>query len=261
MGGISGGCLLIGRISDKGGRMALTTKWQDDFFGPELNAHWIGGHLNDSVEVSFGIQQGLRWRFSEGKAYASAGVVTSEPLNGDFEAELRFEVANPAPGTTLELAAIQVSPPPKTELPTLLFSPAHRVFDVHGAPPYVSSEFDEDDGWRIGWNLGSRQGGWNQQGSWQADNTDNRYGNDVNGPHAGLTTGWLRLSRQDGTNWTASGRRVDDGPWFSTGRKQTEQMNGPVHLRIAAKHWVKHAEQLTVAPANSIVITHFTLRT
>lgn len=240
--------------------MTLISKWMDDFVGPELSSHWVGGRLNDSNEVSFWVQQGLHWRFTEGNAYASAGVITRDPLSGDFEAELRFEVSNPVPGTTFELAAIQVSPPPETELTPVAFSPAHRVFNVHGAPPYVSSEFDEDDGWRIGWNLGSRQGGWNQQGSWQADNTDNRYGNDVEGPHAGLTTGWLRLSRQGGTNWTASGRRVDDGPWFPTGGKQTGLLDGPVHLRIAAKHWVKHAEHLTVAPANSIVITQFTLR-
>lgn len=241
--------------------MTLSTKWQDAFVGPELSTHWIGGHLNKSSEISFGVQQGLRWCFAEGRAYASAGVVTSEPLSGDFEAELRFEVANPAPGTTFELAAIQVSPPPQTEIPPTLISPAHRVFNVHGAPPYVSSEFDEDDGWRIGWNLGSRQGGWNPQGNWQADNTDNKYGDDVEGPHTGFTTGWLRLFREGGVNWTTSGRRADDGPWFHTGSQQIELLDGPVHLRIAAKHWVKHAENLTVAPANCIVITQFTLRT
>ena len=240
--------------------MALVTNWQDDFAGPELSPHWIGGHLNGSAEVRFWIQQGLRWRFTKGHTYASAGVITRDPLTGDFEAELRFEVANPAPGTTFELAAIQVSPPPMTELPPAQFSPAHRVFNVHGAPPYVSSEFDEDDGWRIGWNLGSRQGGWNAQGDWHADNTDNQYGNDVDGPHAGPTTGWLRLARQGGNHWSSHGRRADSGAWQQTGSQQVDLLDGPVHLRIAAKHWVKHAEQLTVAPANDIVVTHFTLR-
>lgn len=241
--------------------MALVTNWQDDFDGPELSTRWFGGHLNGSAEVSLWIQQGLRWRFTEGREYASAGVVTREPLSGDFEAELRFEVANPAPGTTFELAAIQVSPPPQTELPPVQFSSAHRVFNVHGAPPYVSSEFDEDDGWRIGWNLGSRQGGWNAHGDWQADNADNKYGHDVDGPHGGLTTGWLALARHDGIYWSSRGRRADSGAWRQTGSHQNGLLAGPIHLRIAAKHWVKHAEQMTVAPPNSIVITHFTLRT
>ncbi|WP_326532745.1 hypothetical protein [Pseudorhodoferax sp.] len=241
--------------------MGWIVRWRDAFAGPELDPHWVGGHLNRSAELRLRVEQGLRFAFDAGREYASAGVVLRDPLQGSFRAELHFEVQGPAPGTTFELAAIQVAPPATTGLPPDQFEPAHRVFNVHGAPPYVSSEFDEDDGWRIGWNAGDRQGGWHAQDDWHADNQDNRYGRNVGGPFTGPASGWLSLERLADGSWRSGGRLTDAAEWLPTGQRDHTIAQGPVHLRIVAKHWVKTREQRNVAPANTIVIRDFRLYT
>jgi len=232
---------------------------EDDFTGPELLPHWVGGHLNGSTEVRLTVCNGLRFEFTEGTQYASAGIVTRDALHGDFVAALHFEVANPGQGCTFELAAVQVPPPELTGLPPAEFSDAHRVYNVHGAPPYVSSEFDENDGWRIGWNWGHRQGARNARGEWVADNTDNRYGKSKFGPVSGAVSGWLQLSRTGGSRWQCHGRLRETDPWNLSGEQSTELLSGPVYLRLVAKHWVKRRLGLQVAPANQIVLLRFTL--
>jgi len=238
--------------------MSLSKQWSDDFEGPELDARWVAGHLNHSAEASLSVAQGLRLAFAEGRDYATAGVVLQQPLHGDFQASLRFTVANPRPGTTFEIAAVQVLPPAAGGKPPKGRERDYRVFNVHGSPPYASSEADEDDGWRIGWNWGSRQGELNHAGDWQADNTDNRYGKSKDGPITAATTGWLRLDRI-GQHWFSHGRRSKDDPWQQTGQLALGPLSGPVYLRLMAKHWVKTKEALTVAPANVIVLTEFEL--
>lgn len=238
--------------------MTLQVKWTDDFVGPDVGYRWVAGHLNGSAEVRLQVHDGLRFVFAEGRQYASAGVVTREELKGDFEAEVRFEVANPAPGTTFELAALTVAPPPDSGLPPETFTEAHRFFNVHGAPPYVSSEFDEDDGWRIGWNTGHLQGGW-VDGQWVADNRDNRYGKSIDRPAGRPAAGWLRLARTGGSLWTTAGRPDVNAPWKESGRLDNGFLSGPVRLRLVAKHWVKRREDLEIAPANAIVLGSFTL--
>lgn len=239
--------------------MGLQPVCEDDFTGPELLPHWVGGHLNGSTEVRLTVGNGLRFEFTEGTQYASAGIVKRDALHGDFVAALQFEVANPGQGCTFELAAVQVPPPELTELPPAEFSDAHRVYNVHGAPPYVSSEFDENDGWRIGWNWGHRQGARNARGEWVADNTDNRYGKSKFGPVSGAVSGWLQLSRTSGSRWQCHGRLRESDPWNLSGEQSTELMSGPVYLRLVAKHWVKRRLGLQVAPANQIVLSRFTL--
>ncbi len=239
--------------------MGSQASWQDDFGGTELSGHWVGGHLNRSAEVDLRVRDGLRFEFVQGVEYASAGVVTRVPIQGDFTAELLFEVAAPAQGCTFEIAAIRVAPPPTTGLPPTHFDDAHRVFNVHGSPPYVSSELDENDGWRIGWNWGERQGGPNDKGEWVSDNRDNRYGRDQFGPLSGETKGWLRLSRVGGARWLTSARMHETDDWRPSGEQVTDLLTGPVYLRLVAKHWVKRRAGLTVAPANTIVFRRFAL--
>lgn len=241
--------------------MILQIEHEDNFDGPELSQFWIGGHFNRSYEVRLEISEGLRISFDEGIQYASAGVVSKQTIDGDFEAELRFIVTNPAHGSTFEMAAIQVAPPLVTSIPPLKLSEANRVFNVHGAPPYISSEFDECDGWRIGWNFGNRQGGWSDTGEWLADNSDNQYGKSQFGPIEGLTSGWLKLSRVNGTLWQVSCRRLDTDDWVEVGSKNTELLSGPIYLRLVAKHWVKHRINATIAPENSVILSKFKLKT
>lgn len=239
--------------------MSLKTLWRDDFDGPSLGAAWVGGHLNSSTEVQLAVSNGLRFSFVEGSEYASAGIVTRGAIFGDFEAEVQFEITDPCQGATFELAAILVSPPDSTGLPSTQFSDAHRVFNVHGSPPYVSSELDENDGWRMGWNWGTRQGARNSKGDWVADNTENRYGGPKFGPLSGVTNGWLQLTRKSGSHWKASGRMLETDPWKVCGEQQTDLLSGPVYLRLVAKHWVKRRIGLRVAPASHIVFSRFTL--
>jgi hypothetical protein len=238
--------------------MSLSRQWGDDFKGPTLDARWVSGHLNHSAEASLDLAGGLRLAFREGRDYATAGVVLREPLLGDFAASLRFSVSNPQPGTTFEIAAVQVAPPAAGGAPPEGQERGYRVFNVHGSPPYASSEVDEDDGWRIGWNWGSRQGRLNHAGDWQADNTDNRYGKSQNGPVTAPTSGWLRLSRI-GQHWASHGRRDEGEAWQQTGQLVLGPLSGPVYLRLMAKHWVKTREELTIAPANVVVLTDFEL--
>lgn len=239
--------------------MSMSVQWRDDFQGATLNPRWVGGHLNHSPEASLSLTHGLRLAFTEGHDYASAGVMLREPLHGDFQASLRFTVASPQPGTTFEIAAIEVAPPAAGGAPAAGDERAYRVFNVHGSPPYASSEVDEDDGWRIGWNWGSRQGGINHAGEWQADNSDNRYGTPKDGPITAGTSGWLSLSRI-GQEWFSHGRRDEQQPWRQTGHLTSTQLAGAVYLRLMAKHWVKTKEQKSIAPANVIVLTDFELR-
>ncbi len=234
--------------------------WTDDFKGPELSPQWVGGHFNRSHEVHMEIGDGLRISFDQGDQYASAGVVTKESIAGDFDAEIMFHVANPAQGTTFELAAILASPPLSSSILSETFSEASRVFNVHGSPPFVSSEFDESDGWRIGWNWGDKQGGWNKDGEWQADNTDNNYGKSTFGATNKPAQGWLKLSRRDGKIWQTYGRNLAIDSWRESGSQETELLSGPIYLRIVAKHWVKHRIGLTVAPANSVIFSNFSLK-
>ena len=42
-----------------------------------------------------------------------------------------------------------------TPAPPTSFREKDSFFDPHGAPPFVGVEHDEDDGYRINWNLGS----------------------------------------------------------------------------------------------------------
>lgn len=238
--------------------MGLTLQWRDGFAGPGLDPRWVGGHLNHSPEAALALDQGLRLAFVEGRDYATAGVVLRDPLQGDFQAAVKFSVAQPAPGTTFEIAAIQVAPPAVGGKPPAGREHEFRVFNVHGSPPYASSEADEDDGWRIGWNRGARQGRLNTAGEWQADNRDNRYGTPKLGPITAGTTGWLRLSRV-GQDWFSHGRRDGEPTWQQTGRRALAELAGPVYLRLMAKHWVKTKEQQTVAPANLVVLADFEL--
>jgi hypothetical protein len=233
---------------------------QEDFNGPELSDFWIGGQFNHSKEVKMEINNGLRISFVKGVQYASAGAVTKNIIVGDFEAEIKFEVSNPVHGSTFELAAIQVEPPEKTSITPVELTAAHRVFNVHGSPPYISSELDESDGWRIGWNYGIKQGGWDDEGEWRSDNSDNKYGKPLMGPITGVTTGWLKLSRTNGTTWIASGRKLETDPWQEVGRQNTAILSGPIRLRLVAKHWVKTKIGAIIAPSNDVVFSNFKMQ-
>ena len=235
-------------------------KWHDDFPGPEPGPHWVGGHLNTSTECLLTVSNGVRITVDAGTEYASAGVVTRHAVAGDFAADVAFSVSNPSPGSTLELAAVTVAPPALSVLAPKVRRDCALVFNVHGEPPYVSSEFDEDDGWRIGWNEREPVYRFDAFGFPTAVSSHNRYGDNSLKP-TGATTGWLRLVREGGTHWSAWRRGTEQHPWVLV---EARDMAAPslaqaVYLRLVAKHWVKGSEHLTIAPANQIVFQSFAL--
>lgn len=229
---------------------ATFSPWSDTFDGRQLDeARWVGGYCNDVDEARVWIDDGLHLEFVRGSQYVSAGVLTRAPIVGDFVATVRFSTSNPGQGTTLELAAIAIDGPRHTQLDQSKATvyDRSRVFDVHGAPPYVSSEFDEADGARIGWNRGpalteSRliQGPRGQDIVSIADNHFNRYGPSAwpVKPIAGLTEGFLALARQ-GDDWSAWHRLPGESQWRLSGDVRAMNLPGPVFLRLAAKHWPK----------------------
>lgn len=233
----------------------LPLRVTDDFNGSQLHPRWVAGFVSNSRQASFGIHAGFRIQFTEGPEYASAGIALRVPVAGDFDVRVRFEVTRPTAGTAFEVAAVAVDPPRESALDPAEANPytLSRIYDVHGAPPYVSSEFDEDDGWRISWNRSSAQVK-PRDGELIADNHFNRYG--MSTRHEDKA-GWLRLVRT-GDDWTSYRRREGEG-WVRTG--VVAQMNLPraVFLRLAAKHWVK--KPATLAPANAVVFKAFELRT
>lgn len=239
----------------------LPLRWFDDFVRQNPGPRWTGGHANASREASIYIDSGVHIEIQTGTQYASAALVTRWPVIGDFDARVRFTVSNPTTGTTFELAAIAVDPPAE---PALSQDAANeftrsRAYDVHGTPPYVSSECDEGDGWRIAWNRGPALSRPGLADTAISDNHFNRYGTSIGGGDAPPISGWLRLVRA-GTHWATYRRVGDEGLWEPTGRVRHMNMPDPIYLRLAAKHWVKGRAGLVQAPANSVTFHRFELR-
>jgi glycerophosphoryl diester phosphodiesterase len=156
--------------------------------------------------------------------YSGGGLGLVPGLRGDFIAEMGYELQQPlTQATTLELAAVNIDPPRHREEQPMASSDFDPFFDPHGAPPYVGVEHDEDDGYRINWNLGTEY-------------ETNQYGPPVgNGrtPKAGR----LRLERR-GAYFAAYYRNAVDAPdWICVGVIRNESMNPVVHLRGAGKRW------------------------
>jgi hypothetical protein len=186
--------------------------------------------------------------------YAGGGVGFSVGIDGDFAAEVDVESAVACQATTVEMAAVNVDPAPhrKPWLAdgsanlTTSFRDKHTFFDPHGAPPYVGVEHDEDDGYRINWNLGT-------------DYDANQYGRAVG--DGKLLRARLRLERR-GEYWSAWARRLDRGgprDWVCVGAVQNESLNPRVYLRCAGKRW---RQENPARPTEwlPVVANHFSFR-
>ncbi len=164
--------------------------------------------------------------------YSGGGFGVVLPVRGNFAAEVDYEVAEPmAQAMTLEMAAVNVDPGAhrrpwnddgSPRLPRS-FRDKDSFYDPHGAPPYVGVEHDEDDGYRINWNLGH-------------DYDNNQYGLPV-GDGVSPRAGRLRLERR-GAYFSAYYRNdVDALEWVCVGAVRNESLNPGVYLRCAAKRW------------------------
>ena len=217
--------------------------------------HWTLGFSRPNRDTAISLNGALSFTLQDGGSYSGAAAVTSFPVRGDFDAQVSFRVHRPAQGTTFELAAIQIDPGPhRVSNAKLDRKSVHLTFDVHGAPPYASSERDEDDGFRIGWNNGPAilqvQGGLPQ-----SLNAYNKYGRDVGDGSGANPAGRLRLTRC-GDIFNAYYSDKHNPNWVLSGSVAVPPLAREVYLRLGAKHWPKGGRK---PPPNRVDWTDFKL--
>jgi glycerophosphoryl diester phosphodiesterase len=222
--------------------------FHDPFTGPQLDARrWRTGYSRQNQDSRISTNKGFRISISPGGDYSGAAAVTAFSLRGAFDAQLGFHVANPEQGTTFELAAIQVDPSYGTE---------NLAYDVHGAPPYASSERDENDGFRIGWNNGPallghllhRASGTVLLDAPASDNHYNNYSRDVGEADEKNASGRIRLVRRDDI-FAAYYTDAGNPSWVLSGTACVPTLCNDVFLRLGAKHWPKQGR---TPPGNEI---------
>jgi hypothetical protein len=177
--------------------------------------------------------------------YSGGGVGCVSGIRGDFSAEVDYTAEIMAQATTLEMAVLNVDPGAhRGERPTS-FRDKDSFYDPHGAPPYVGVEHDEDDGYRINWNLGSEY-------------DSNQYGRPV-GDGKTPRAARLRLERR-GAYFAAYYRNaIDAKDWVCCGVTRNHSLNPVVYLRCVGKRW----RQESAANPNEympILANHFVFR-
>jgi len=189
--------------------------------------------------------------------YSGGGAGFAPGIRGDFSAEVDVESIAAQQATTVEMAALNVDPaahhtPWKEKdgkwvpnYPTS-FRDKATFFDPHGAPPYVGVEHDEDDGWRINWNLGT-------------DYDANQYGKAFGDGRQ--LTGRMRLDRR-GVHWAAFYRPKGlsgAADWICVGAVRNESLNSVVYLRLAGKRW-RQENPANPSEYMPVIPNHFTFR-
>ena len=225
----------------------------DNFDGTKANSDfWVLGHSRPNNESSIEVNDGLHIKI-EGKEYSGAAAFTAFSIHGAFDARMSFEVANPNQGTTFELAALHIDAG---------YQQPNLTFDVHGAPPYASSERDEDDGFRIGWNNGPgliffvvEDPTKPQKAVPQSSNLYNNYGRDVGYAKKDSPKGYLRLTR-NGYVYNSYYRDKFNQAWVLSGSVAVPALAEAVFLRLGAKHWPKKGK---TAPNNQFRFSEFEL--
>jgi len=225
----------------------------DAFGGTKINNDlWVLGHSRPNDEASIEVNDGLHIKI-EGTEYSGAAALTAFSIHGAFDARMSFEVANPNQGTTFELAALHIDAG---------YQQPNLTFDVHGAPPYASSERDEDDGFRIGWNNGPALTFFvvedttkPQKSVPQSSNLYNNYGRDVGYAKKDSPTGHLRLTR-NGYVYNSYYRDKFNQAWVLSGSVAVPALADAVFLRLGAKHWPKKGK---TAPNNQFRFSEFEL--
>jgi hypothetical protein len=162
--------------------------------------------------------------------YSGGGLGYVPGVRGDFAAEVDYVVGRVAQATTLEMAVLNVDPGVHQPKPPQSFRDKDSFYDPHGAPPYVGVEHDEDDGYRINWNLGSEY-------------DSNQYGRPIgmgrppDGAATTAMTARLRLERR-GPYFAAYYRNETDvRDWVCCGVARNDSLNPVVFLRCVGKRW------------------------
>lgn len=171
------------------------------------------------------INVGRDWPF-----YSGGGLGVMHGISGDFAAEVDYRVAEVGQATTLEMAVTNVDPGTHRDNPPSSFREKCSFFDPHGAPPFVGVEHDENDGYRINWNLGT-----------EYDN--NQYGRPAGD---GRTPRGARLRLERRGNWFAAyyrdpvdsaGQALPPHDWICVGVTRNLSLNHTVYLRCVGKRW------------------------
>ena len=174
------------------------------------------------------LEQRMMYAERDWPFYSGGGVGVVRGIRGDFVAEVDYEVENVAQATTLEMAVLNVDPGAHQASQPTSFRGKDSFYDPHGAPPFVGVEHDEDDGFRINWNLGSEY-------------DSNQYGRPV-GDGRRPRAGRLRLERR-GSHFSAYYRNAVDAPdWVCVGVCRNDSLNPVVYLRCVGKRWRQESE-------------------
>ena len=164
--------------------------------------------------------------------YHGGGVGLVQGVEGTFFAEVDVTSEVAAQGTMFELAALNANPgrhqipwnPDGTARTPQTDQDSHSFFDPHGAPPFVGSEHDEDDGFRVNSHFASEY-------------SDNNYGSDVgDGRLLDIT---LRLERR-GAYFAAYFKPLsesDPRDWICSGVVRNDSLNPRIFLRFVGKRW------------------------
>jgi glycerophosphoryl diester phosphodiesterase len=169
------------------------------------------------------IENKLTYTAKDWPYYSGGGFGFVPGIRGDFAAEVDYEVANVGQATTLEMAVLNVDPGAHQGKKPTSFREKDSFYDPHGAPPYVGVEHDEDDGYRINWNLGSEY-------------DSNQYGRPV-GDGATPRGARLRLERRDAYFAAYYRNDVDARDWVCCGVVRNYSLNRVVYLRCVGKRW------------------------
>jgi len=197
--------------------------------------------------------------------YSGGGVGTAFPLDGDFIAEVSFAMERTTQATMCEMAATNVEPgrhipgwkadasgkplvgsdgKPIANRPES-FRDKDSFFDPHGAPPFVGAEHDEDDGYRINYNLG-------------VDYDNNHYGRPIG--NGSTKQGRFRLERR-GPYFSAYYTDTENPEWVVAGVCRNDSMNPQVFIRCAGKRWRQETmPPLLEQPYLPVVDNHIVFR-
>ncbi len=234
----------------------------ESFAGKQLDlTRWSGGYSHINTETEITVDDELIIDIKEGNAYSGGAAIALLPFHGDFDATVQFRVEHPHQATTFEIAAIAIDPGyahlDNTDLDS---RKVNLTFDVHGAPPYASSERDQNDGFRCGWNNSYNLTKFGDQETERKDaewipassNMYNKYSRDVGDGSTENLEGYLRLVRT-GAVFNSYYRDKHNSEWVCSGSMLVQSMPQDIYIRLAAKHWHK----VHPAPGNTIRFKNF----
>ncbi len=230
----------------------------DDFSGSKVNQkRWAYGYSHVSRDATISQNNALIISLTDGDEYAGAAALAINSVVGNFNVMIDFEVASPGQGTTFELAVIQIDPGyHNMNNENLSRRKVNLTFDVHGAPPYASSECDEGDGFRIGWNNGPALASFDNKFNASSSNLYNKYGRDVGTGAQANSTGRLKLTR-NGSLFSAHYQDQFNSSWVLSGISSVPTLCNEVFIRLAAKHWPKRGNS---PPPNTVTFRHYRLK-